>query len=62
VIDIIRKEKKKQIDQRRIVNLSAFSKAKISRIIRSLEERGIVESERIGRRNKISLKKKFMRG
>jgi len=62
VVDIIRKEKKKQVDQRRIVNLSGFSKAKVSRIIRNLEERGIVDSERIGRRNKITLKKKFMKG
>lgn len=59
IVDIIRKEKKKQVDQRRIVNLSGFSKAKVSRIIRNLEERGIVESERIGRRNKITLKKKL---
>ena len=61
VVDIIQKEKKKQVDQRRIVNLSGFSKAKVSRAIRSLEERGIVESERIGRRNKITLKKKFLK-
>jgi len=61
VVDILRKEKKKKVDQRRIVNLSGFSKAKVSRIIRSLEERGILESERIGRRNKITLKKKFIR-
>jgi predicted transcriptional regulator len=61
VVDIIRNEKKKQVDQRRIVSLSGFSKAKISRIIRDLGERGIVESERIGRRNKIKLKKKFMK-
>jgi len=57
IVDIIRKEKEKKIDQRRIVNLSGFSKAKVSRIIRNLEERGIVESERMGRRNKITLKK-----
>jgi len=62
IVDIIRKEKKKIVDQRRIVSLSGFSKAKVSRIIQSLEERGIVESERIGRRNKITLKKKFMEG
>jgi len=62
LIDIIRKEKKKQVDQRRIVSLSGFSKAKVSRIIQSLKERGIVETERIGRRNKIILKKKFMKG
>lgn len=62
MVDIIRKEKKKQVDQRRIVNLSGFSKAKVSRIIQSLEERGVVESKRIGRRNKITLKKKFMKG
>jgi len=62
VVDIIRKEKKKQVDQRRIVNLSGFSKAKVSRIIQNLQERGVVESERRGRRNKITLKKKFISG
>jgi len=61
VVDVIRKEKKNQVDQRRIVNLSGFSKAKVSRVIQNLEERGIVESERIGRKNKVTLKKKFMK-
>ena len=46
------------VDQRKIVKLSGFSKAKVSRIIQSLESRGIVKVERIGRRNKVTLKKK----
>jgi len=60
VVDIIRKSGKKRMDQRRIVDLSGFSKAKVSRIIQSLEERGIVTVERFGRSNKITLKKKFI--
>jgi uncharacterized membrane protein len=60
VVDIIKKEKKEIVDQREIVRQSGFSKAKISRIIQSLEERGIIESERTGRKNKIKLKKQFI--
>ena len=59
VIDVIKKEKKDKVDQRKIVSDSGFSKAKVSRIIKNLEERGIVESERIGRKNKIELKKQL---
>lgn len=61
IVEIIRNQAEEKVDQRKIVDLSGFSKAKVSRIIRSLEERGIVESERIGRRNKIKLKKKFIK-
>ena len=60
ITDIIKKEKKEEVDQREIVRQSGFSKAKVSRIIQSLEERGIIESERIGRKNKIKLKKQFI--
>ena len=60
ITDIIKKEKKEKVDQREIVRQSGFSKAKVSRIIQSLEERGIIESERIGRKNKIKLKKQFI--
>jgi len=57
VVDIIRKEGKEKVDQRKIVALSGFSKAKVSRIIDSLVGRGVIKVERIGRRNKITLKK-----
>jgi len=59
IVDIIKDEKKQPVDQRKIVSLSGFSKAKVSRIIQSLGERGVVEAERIGRKNKVTLKKKL---
>jgi uncharacterized membrane protein len=61
IVDIIKKENKEEVDQRRIVGESGFSKAKVSRIIQSLEERGVVESERIGRKNKIRLIRRFIK-
>jgi len=51
--------KKEKVDQRKIVSESGFSKAKVSRIIQNLVGRGVVESERIGRKNIIKLKKHF---
>jgi len=57
VIDIIKKQGKDNVDQRKIVAQSGFSKAKVSRIIRSLEDRGVVSVEKTGRKNRISLKK-----
>jgi len=59
-VDIIKSQHKDKVDQREIVKLSGFSKAKVSRIIQSLEERGIVEREKRGRKNKISLKRKIL--
>jgi len=59
IIDIIKKDKKEKVDQRKIVSESGFSKAKVSRIIQNLVGRGVVESERIGRKNIIKLKKHF---
>lgn len=57
IVDIIKKEGKEKVDQRKIVSLSGFSKAKVSRIIQSLVGRGVVKVERIGRRNRVSLRK-----
>jgi predicted transcriptional regulator len=57
VIDIVRKQGKDKVDQRKIVAQSGFSKAKVSRIIRSLESRGVISVEKIGRKNRISLRK-----
>ncbi len=59
-VDIIRSQGDQKVDQRLIVANSGFSKAKVSRVIKSLEERGLIESERTGRKNKIVLKKKFV--
>lgn len=50
----------KEINQKRIVQETNLSKAKVSRVIKSLVERGLVEVQRSGRTNKIKLlKKKF---
>jgi uncharacterized membrane protein len=49
-----------EVNQRKIVLETNLSKAKISRVIKSLVERGVVEVERMGRTNKVKLlKKKF---
>lgn len=61
IIDAIKRMKKKHVNQRRLVASSGFSKAKVSRIIKSLEERGVIKVERIGRTNRINLKKKFLK-
>jgi uncharacterized membrane protein len=57
IVDIIKKEGKNEVDQRKIVAQVGFSKAKVSRIVQSLVGRGIVDVERVGKRNKITLKK-----
>jgi len=61
IVEIIQNQQEEEVDQRKIVALSGFSKAKVSRIIQSLEERGVVETQRIGRKNKVKLKKKFVK-
>lgn len=60
VVNYLSKEGGKNVDQRKIVQESGFSKAKVTRILQSLEARGIVTMERVGRKNKINLKKKFV--
>jgi uncharacterized membrane protein len=45
------------VDQRQIVRETDFSKAKVSRIISNLVERGVLEKEVKGRKNLIRLKK-----
>jgi predicted transcriptional regulator len=57
IVDIIRKEGKERVDQRKIVSLSGFSKAKVSRIIQGLQGRGVIDVERTGRKNRVSLRK-----
>jgi hypothetical protein len=49
------------VNQRKIVQETNLSKAKVSRVVKSLVGRGVIEVERIGRTNKLKiLKKKFM--
>jgi predicted transcriptional regulator len=47
-------------NQKKVVQDTNLSKAKVSRVVKSLVERGLIETERIGRNNKLRLiKKKF---
>jgi len=49
------------VSQKKIVQDTNLSKAKISRVVKSLVNRGVIEVERMGRTNKLKiLKKKFM--
>jgi len=47
-----------EINQRKVVQQTNLSKAKVSRVVKSLEERGLIEVERLGRTNKLKLVKK----
>ncbi len=47
--------KNKNIYQRDIVRETGFSKAKVSRILKTFEERGLIKRERRGRKSKIKL-------
>ncbi|MBP2201667.1 putative membrane protein [Methanococcus voltae] len=47
------------ISQKEIVDITGYTKSKISRMISDLEQRGIVEKIKVGRLNKIKLSKNF---
>jgi hypothetical protein len=48
------------VNQKKVVQQTNLSKAKVSRVVKSLVERGLIEVERAGRTNKLKLvKKKF---
>jgi uncharacterized membrane protein len=47
-----------EINQRKVVQHTNLSKAKVSRVVKTLEERGLIEVERLGRTNKLRLVKK----
>ncbi|MCD6476864.1 MAG: winged helix-turn-helix transcriptional regulator [Candidatus Aenigmarchaeota archaeon] len=47
------------IKQKIIVQESGYSKAKVSKVLKNLQERGIVKLERLGRTNKVYLSNKF---
>lgn len=69
IIPILKKDEKKIFDtimkngsgvnQKIIVNDSGYSKAKVSKVLKSLEERGILRLERIGRKNRVHIEKNF---
>jgi len=47
-------------NQKKVVQETNLSKAKVSRVVKSLAERGLIEVERLGRTNKLKIvKKKF---
>lgn len=48
-------ENERSIEQNRLVALSGYSKVKISRIVKSLEERGAVKKSHLGNTNLIVL-------
>ncbi len=45
------------VNQKVIVEKTGYSKAKVSKVLKSLEERGLIKIERRGRTNKVYLKK-----
>jgi uncharacterized membrane protein len=69
ILPILKKDEKKIFDiimkhgsgvnQKIIVNESGYSKAKVSKVLKSLTERGILKLERIGRKNKVHIEKNF---
>ena len=59
VFDAI-KEAGGEVNQKKVVQATNLSKAKVSRVVKSLAERGLIEIERLGRTNKLKIvKKKF---
>ncbi len=46
-------------NQRKVVQETNLSKAKVSRVVKSLAERGLIDVERLGRTNKLKAKKKM---
>ncbi len=45
------------VNQKIIVKDSGYSKAKVSKVLNSLKERGLVRLERIGRKNKVYIER-----
>jgi DNA-binding MarR family transcriptional regulator len=56
IVKILLREKK-EVDQRKIVKELDYSKSKISRAVRDLEKRGLIEKKQKGRTNLIKLAK-----
>lgn len=48
-----------EINQRKVVQETNLSKAKVSRVVKRLQERGLLEVRRLGRTNKLKLVKKI---
>ncbi len=56
IIELLRKSNRRENWQRKIQEELEFSKAKLSRMVRNLESRGLIEKVPIGNTNKIKLK------
>ncbi|MBR9682574.1 MAG: hypothetical protein GOV02_02775 [Candidatus Aenigmarchaeota archaeon] len=59
VVEALMKNGGKNVNQKLIVQDSNYSKAKVSKVLSSLQERGIVTLERVGRKNKVSMATEF---
>jgi hypothetical protein len=59
VMDIISKEG--EVKQKQVVQLTNLSKAKVSRVVKNLANRGLIEVERRGRTNRLKLVKKKLK-
>jgi predicted transcriptional regulator len=46
------------VNQKKVVQATNLSKAKVSRVVKSLAERGLIEVERLGRTNRLKIVKK----
>lgn len=55
IIDELKKAPKKELWQKQLQNSSEFSKAKVSRVVRNLEARGLIKKIPYGNTNKIRL-------
>ena len=49
------------VNQKTVVRESNYSKAKVSKVLKSLQERGLIRLERMGRTNKVHLAKESMK-
>ena len=51
-----------EINQRKVVQETNLSKAKVSRVVKRLQERGLIDVTRLGRTNKLKLVQKKFEG
>jgi uncharacterized membrane protein len=56
IIEYLKKSNRNELWQKQIQNSTGFSKAKVSRLIRTLESRGLIKKIPFGNTNKIRLK------
>ncbi len=57
IVDLLKKALNSELWQKQLLKDSGFSKAKLSRLVRNLEQRGVVAKTVYGNTNKISLKR-----